>query len=222
MKRKRKPLAFELDSVPVPATDEKVEVQTDAFVPREVAETGPKVERLSIALADGKVNWASMRGETRDRLHAAFKDDPEALAMLGISVPGAQGITDENARAALKALAKADGIIVSFFAGLFFKLPLDRDIANDAFEFTKEQLDEMSPRAARLANKYSTAAMLKYQDEIALLGMFGLYLSQQTQTALMTQAMRNLQKKRQPPHVQDTPEGMKVPVNGGAVANETQ
>lgn len=195
--------------------------QDDAFVRRNVDETPTKAERISLKLKDdGTVDWDSHRGDTRERIVKAFSNDPETLRMIGLSsplLPAGQGVTDENARAALRLLATANGMLIPVVTKMFFKMKIEPKVATQAFQFTDSQLDEMSPRAARIANKYSSAAMLKYQDEIALLGMFGLYLSEQVKTAIEMQVTLNMQRAANPPTIQMPPEG----VNGTAKETET-
>jgi hypothetical protein len=203
-----------------PVDSLETEQQQEAFVTRQVEEPERRAERVSIPLDEkGAVNWDGMRPDTREKVINAFANDPESLKAIGLASPllaPGQGITDENARQALKIIAIADGYLASFVLRIFVKFSLDADVARDAFTFSDKQLDEMSPRAARLANKYSSAVILKYQDEIALLGMFGLYLFEQMKTAIMTQAMRNMVKKQQEkPSIQVPPEGATQPVNGG-------
>jgi hypothetical protein len=183
------------------------EQQTEAFVQREIDEPreGSKADRISLKLKDdGLVDWDSHRSDTKEKIVAALKNDPVVLRALGLGVP--EGITEENAHAALKGLAQVDAILVSIVMKFGFKMPLDPP-ALEAFEFTRSQLDEMVPRAARIANKYATGAVLKYQDEIALVGMFGMYLSEQIKKAVMVQAMINAAKRARIPEVQAVPEG---------------
>jgi hypothetical protein len=220
---KKKKIAFDVDSVAPaaePINDEPAP-QPEAFVARNVDAPESKAERLSLKLKDdGTVDWDSHRGETREKIIKAFANDAETLRMIGLSsplMPDGQGITDENARMALSLLAKANGILIPMASKMFFRFQIEPQIAAKSFEFTEVQLNEMAPRAARIANKYSSAAMLKFQDEIALASMFALYLSEQIKTAIVTQAMLNMAKARKDATIQVPPEGVSSGVNGHSV-----
>jgi len=191
------------------------QLQEDAFVRRNIDEAPNRAERISLKLKDdGLVDWDSHRGDTRDKIIKAFANDPEALKLIGLQsplLPQGQGITEENARAALAGLAQLDAMLIPFAMKFIFKLQIEPKIAQQAFTFTDPQLTEMAPRAARLANKYSSAAMLKYQDEIALAGMFSLYVSQQIKTAVMMQVQLNMIKAQREQAAQTAPP---IPPNG--------
>jgi hypothetical protein len=220
MKRKKVKIHPDIPSEPIPTNaSEPIEQQTEAFVTRNVDEPEGRAERISIKLKeDGAVDWDSMRGETREKVVSAFANDPEALRLIGLKstiLPTGQGITEENAKAALQALASVDRMLVPLVLRVTLKVKIEPQVAAQCFAFNEDQLKEMSPRAARLANKYSSAAILKYQDEIALLGMFGLYLSEQVKSAIVMQTMINMQRKHET--VQTMPEGF-TPANGKAAS----
>jgi len=221
MGRKPKPKASsEPVATPQPEPAEPaIPAQDDAFIRRNVDEIPTKAERISLKLKDdGTVDWDSHRGDTRERIVKAFANDAETLRMIGLSsplLPAGQGVTDENARAILKGLATVDAMLFGFVSSTFFKFHIEPKVSAQCFQFTDAQLDEMAPRAARLANKYSSAAMLKYQDEIALAGMFGLYVSEQIKTAIVLQSMLNVRRAKDAETIQPPPEGMPgSPVNG--------
>lgn len=216
-KPKSKIVSAEVDQ-PVIATPPEIQQQGDAFVRRDVDEPQTKAERISLKLKDdGLIDWESHRGDTKERIVKAFANDAEALRLIGLQsplLPAGQGVTEENATAALNALAALDAMLIPFAVKIFTKMQIERPVAVKAFTFSDKELKEMAPRAARLANKYSSAAMLKYQDEIALLGMFGLYLSQQVQLAVLMQVQLNAHKAAQQKTVQTMPENASQPVNG--------
>jgi hypothetical protein len=197
---------------------EQPEQQAEAFVTREVDEPNPsKAERISLKLKDdGLVDWESHRGDTKEKIIKAFANDPEALKLIGLQsplLPDGQGITEENARVALAVIAQIDGFVAGFLLKQFAKMPLDPQVQARAFTFTEPQMKEMAPRAARVANKYSTAAVLKYQDELALAGMFVAYVGEQAKTAIVMQAMVNQRKAQEAASIQGPVETTK-PVNG--------
>ena len=215
---KKKPFVPTAEIAPEP------EAQTDAFVTREIDEPSPsKAERISLKLKDdGLVDWESHRGDTKEKIIKAFANDPEALKLIGMQsplLPDGQGWSEENAKVALETLATVDAWLVSFVLKTTMKMPLDPQVQAKAFKFTPEQLKEMAPRAARVANKYSSSAILKYQDEIALAGMFATYLGEQTKQAIGMQMYLNAKKKEAADLIQAPVEnGMNAiplkPVNG--------
>ena len=208
---KKEPKAKVTEIAPEP------EAQTDAFVAREIDEPSPsKAERISLKLKDdGLVDWESHRGDTKEKIIKAFANDPEALKLIGMQsplLPDGQGWSEENAKVALETLATVDAWIVSFVLKTALKMPLDPVVQAKAFKFTEPQLKEMAPRAARVANKYSSSAILKYQDEIALAGMFATYLGEQTKQAIGMQMFINAEKKKKEAIIQDMPPENFTPV----------
>lgn len=177
--------------------------------------TSPGTNRLSIPLSpEGGIDWAGMRGSTKQRLLTLAGDDPTILESIGmagwVKAPegagedGFPGVTEANVAEALDIVSKANALLFRVGCARFVKHPLKRtpqggpvpfvldpDVLMQAFTLTKEQHAELDPRATRLAQKNTPEWLKKNLDLYMLIGMYLKYTADNAQTAMKLQLQRD-------------------------------
>jgi hypothetical protein len=180
--------------------------QEDAFVERP-AEDEPIGRKKRIALKldnNGDVEWDDVEPDQKASVIAAMLGDSDAQAAFGMSAADApeaavsSGWTNDDAAFLLNALSLVN-------AWAFTRMKIDKDIAQEAAEFSPEVHATYDPRGAKLLNKWFPGDFL-YKDEIMFFGGLSQVVMAQLQGAV------EMMKQRHGPVV----EGNAQPVNGQA------
>ena len=173
-------------------------------------------KRLSIPINDdGFIDMEHMRPSTAQALIDLIKTDPTIRdTYKEVNGPADVadvfgGITEANVAKGLDLVCSVNALVFRVAAKRFVKHPLlkdaasgkplplviDQDVLDRAFALTSEQHAELDPRAARLAEKYSSAMpewLKKNIDLYMFCSMFLAYTAQNAKAALETQVKRDL------------------------------
>jgi|SRR5208283_1210294 len=183
--RKSKPVEF-----PAGATETPVE---EIKEPQEPASFKPKMQ---IPLKeDGSIDLDSMRPSSVDKLKTAVSSTP-GIAGSGFN-PEVQGNMFPPQMVAM--LYGMIGVASSLVAQKWGKI--DKGIADRCFTYTPQEIEMLTGPTSRVLSKYATDWMIKYQDEIALLGLLTTITVGKVNAALML--MRTIHVTANPP---ETPE----------------
>jgi hypothetical protein len=173
--------------------------------------------RLVINLTpDNEVDWDALRGSQKQDLLNLVNNDVTILEHIGMSHDsvgdtetgegeGAPDISLANVKAFLEGLTKTNAMALTMVVPMFMPHPIksrmagrkvpfkiDKDLALQCFTLTKEQHDELDPRAQRLAKKYLPAAARKHLDIWMLGSMYLAYMVENTQTLIQKQLQRDI------------------------------
>jgi hypothetical protein len=164
-------------------------------------------ERISFFVGpDGKIDISTLKGHNRERVLNFFADtdnfsavNPEAAAT-GYQP---EGYTEESIRSGLGILSQLSAFLIS--SALKAKgFIIDPDIRDKAFIFTPDQIADLAPRGARIANKYSPKVLKKYQDEMLFVGTLIWAIKEQTNAAMQMQFARIVEQQSK--HENQTPD----------------
>ena len=173
--------------------------------------------RLSIPLNDsGQIDLEHMRPSSAAKLIDLIKTDPviqQAYAETkdtGDQPALFDGLTTENVAKGLDAICSINAMVFRVAAARFIKHPIlrdqhnkpiplifDQDILDRGFGLTEKQHAELDPRAARLAEKYSSAMpewLKKNLDLYMFVSMFLAYTAENARTVLGAQIARDLKR----------------------------
>ena len=136
---------------------------------------------------DGSPDLSSMRGKTKEKVIQFFSDPRMAEAFGTTPVKPQISIFPPFM---VNVVYDALGTVESMAAQKFGKMP--PEIANAAFKFSPEEKEMLQAPTIRVLDKYSTGWMIKYQDEIALVGLILTLTAAKIQMA--TAAMQKLRE----------------------------
>jgi hypothetical protein len=133
--------------------------------PREPSEENG-FERKSFAFytdAKGNVQWDKMREKTKAELRDFLKR-PDIGRALGVEAPAevVELMSVEWCANLYDAVGKIEAALATKWKGV------PKEIADVAFTYSKLEKEHLGPPTARVINKYATAWMVKFKDEIAL------------------------------------------------------
>lgn len=137
----------------------------------EIRETAPATDparqrfQLSFDLnADGSPDLSAMRGSTKEKVQAFFSD-PKMAQAFGVKAP-VQAEVQVFHPAMVAGLYSMLGSIEALAVSRMTKIPVP--ICKQAFTYTPQEIEALTPPTVRVLNKYAADWMIKYQDEIAL------------------------------------------------------
>jgi hypothetical protein len=150
-----KPADVKSDTTPAPSPAPKTE--------RERPDAG---DRLTIPIgADGRPAVEQMRDKTRERLRKLVSD-PAVAKSLGVeSAPAVQVLPRQFVMMLVTAIGQLETIIVHRATGA------DPRIVAAIVPFTPEESELVADPLEVVLNKYAPAALNKYADEAALIGL---------------------------------------------------
>ncbi len=183
--------------------------------------------RFSFTINDnGEIDFDAMRSKSRKELKEVLSSS-KIIDQIGGSTGEDEAfeVTDENVKAVLGGIAGVNAFVLNFVVPKFLKFRIDPDILQKFCQFTSEQLDELTPRGVRIANKRIPKAWKKYQDEMLFVGMLLYYSNQMARNVVIAQAMRNMRPRATPaatpsPVAEASESTEQPPLNLGTVEDE--
>lgn len=183
----------------------------EAFVETPPEQGGPaRPQRLSLRLTDqGTIDWDSASERQKQLFAESVSKDPDALEMIGLAAGGGEGespelgggsyVKPEHVRMALDGYAKVTAFLIPKYVARRSKgkLVISPEIASEAFRFTEEQKDSLSPDGAAWANEAIPESWRQWFFEnvgpgLKFFGLLFMVTMQQTQHAI------EIAKKSQP------------------------
>lgn len=113
--------------------------------------------------ANGKPDFSSMRDKTKEKLRA-FMSDPSLADFLGVKspVPEVQVFHPSMVSGLYDLLGSIESTIATRMGGI------PEPVAKKVFRYSDEEKAALAGPTVRVLNKYASAWMIRYQDEIAL------------------------------------------------------
>lgn len=155
--KKKQPNIFEPD---LPTKDFKLSEE-----PKPEEPSKPATTRISIALNDdGTIDIDSMRAATVEKLRQAVAGTPGIAPSFNTG-----GAVTEFPPMLIYSLYGGLGQLEAMIAHNLGKIP--REIAEAVFPYNEQELNILVPPTSRVLSKYASDWMIRYQDEIALVGL---------------------------------------------------
>jgi hypothetical protein len=154
-----------------PAEDRDQAPQSDGMT--------PKVFRLLIT-PDGKIAWDRMRESTKGELKELLsRPDVQKFAGIGGDAKPVEVISPEWVDRLYDMLGVLESTAFVKIGGI------SPEVAKSVFTYSQAEKDTLREPTAKVINKYATAWMIRFQDEIALGFLLGSITMVKVQAAIM-------------------------------------
>jgi hypothetical protein len=160
------------------------------FTQRPLTEATDKQPRISLLLTqDGKIDLDRTSEKNKSKLRSALADS-EAKKQLGLLAR--QLFSEQQLAWVLSYMGRLEAIVVCSTS----RGKVEQDIANQAFEYSQDELRQLAIPATKIANKHASrlTALSENFEEFQFCSMFAMITFAKYRLALQLQNERNLHR----------------------------